>query len=77
MCVYGLGISQQSGKINEVAKGSDYLLQAIKASNKFFRDIKIKGIEEDGGLEKLNEQTKSKQGISQQLELQGKELEIN
>ncbi|CAG8771072.1 6408_t:CDS:1, partial [Cetraspora pellucida] len=39
MCVYGLGISYQSGVINQTAKESDYLLQAIKESSKFFKRL--------------------------------------
>jgi len=40
MCVYGLGMSEQSNKVNNATKDSDYLLQAMRESNKFFKELK-------------------------------------
>ncbi|CAH1760396.1 5640_t:CDS:2, partial [Entrophospora sp. SA101] len=53
MCVYGLGISQQSKMANAISKDSAYLLKAIQETNDFFEKLQEKEILEKNSQEDL------------------------
>src|SRR2546423_14526588 len=50
MCVYGLGISRQKNinTVNETTKDSNYLLQAIKKNDEFFKGLRSKSVSKEG-----------------------------